>query len=72
MSGRGAARVRELPRVGAVPRATWDAVVGPEATPFESHGFLTALEDSGAVGAGTGWAPRVLVAEAGADVVGAA
>jgi len=73
----GAVTVRALSRVGAVPRAEWDAVVDPDAPPFASHGFLTALEDGGVVGVERGWEPIALVAERpGADgraeLVGAA
>ena len=54
--------------VGAIPAADWDACAAPEtadggrpAHPFLTHRFLTALEDSGSVGRGTGWTPRPLV-----------
>lgn len=47
--------------VGAVPAAEWDALASDN--PFVSHGFLTALEDSGSVGEGTGWQPIPLVLE---------
>jgi predicted N-acyltransferase len=43
------------------------------ANPFVSHAFLSALEQSDAVGGRTGWQPRHLVAESEAgDIVGAA
>jgi hypothetical protein len=70
VSAAAAIAVRALPRVGAIPRATWDGVSAGAATPFESHGFLTALEDSGAVG--TGWEPLALLAEARGAPVGVA
>ena len=50
--------------VGALARDEWDALAG--GNPFMSHDFLTALEDSGSVGAGTGWQPAPIVIE-GAD-----
>ena len=52
--------------VGAFDEAAWDALV-PDSNPFMRHGFLTALEDSGSVGEGTGWqsAPIVIENEAG-------
>ncbi|MXP27793.1 GNAT family N-acetyltransferase [Porphyrobacter algicida] len=50
--------------VGAFAADQWDALV-PHANPFMSHGFLTALEDSGSVGEGTGWQPAPLVVEDG-------
>ena len=33
----------------------WDALA--QGNPFVSHAFLSALEDSGSVGPGTGWSP---------------
>ena len=56
---------RIAPSVGALPAADWDALAGPD-NPFVSHAFLTALEDSGSVGPGTGWTPAPLVIEDGA------
>ena len=47
----------------------WDACACPEAAdggrpmdPFTTHRFLSALEDSGSVGRGTGWQPQYLTA----------
>jgi predicted N-acyltransferase len=51
--------------VGALSAAEWDAAAG-DGNPFVSHAFLTALEDSGSVGPGSGWQPAPLVI-AGAD-----
>lgn len=45
-----------------IPAAQWDALAGHD-NPFVSHVFLSALEDSGSVGPGTGWAPVPLVIE---------
>ena len=42
--------------VGAIAADQWDRLAGPD-NPFMSHAFLTALEDSGSVGPGTGWSP---------------
>ncbi|WP_128891628.1 GNAT family N-acetyltransferase [Erythrobacter sp. HKB08] len=50
--------------VGALARDEWDALAG--GNPFMSHDFLTVLEDSGSVGARTGWQPAPIVIE-GAD-----
>ncbi len=52
--------------VGSLPADEWDALAGP-GNPFVGHAFLAALEDSGSVGAGTGWqpAPIVIVGEDG-------
>lgn len=46
-----------------LPAAAWDSLANPpaaERNPFVAHAFLAALEDSGCVGAGTGWAPHHL------------
>jgi len=63
---------RLIDRIDAVPAADWDACAGAD-NPFVGHAFLKALEDSGSVGADSGWLPRHLVVE-GADgrVIGAA
>ena len=41
--------------IGALPADQWDALTG--GNPFVSHAFLSAMEDSGSVGTGTGWSP---------------
>lgn len=53
---------RVAPSVGSLPAAEWDRLAG-SANPFVSHAFLTALEDSGSVGPGTGWGPAPIVIE---------
>ncbi|MCZ8325522.1 MAG: GNAT family N-acetyltransferase [Sphingomonadaceae bacterium] len=55
---------RVLNGVGELPAAEWDALTG--GNPFLSHAFLTALEDSGSVGPGTGWTPAPIAIN-GAD-----
>ncbi|MEM8578616.1 MAG: GNAT family N-acetyltransferase [Pseudomonadota bacterium] len=56
----------------------WDTCACPEAAegraidPFTTHRFLTALEDSGSVGPGTGWQPQYLQAKLGGTVIGVA
>jgi predicted N-acyltransferase len=47
--------------VAALPRDEWDALVG-EGSPFLEWSWLASLEDAGAVGDGTGWHSRPLVA----------
>jgi predicted N-acyltransferase len=56
--------------VSALPRAEWDALVG-DGSPFLEWAWLAALEESGAVGAETGWLPRPLVAREGGRLVAA-
>lgn len=59
--------VRIASSVGAFGREEWNALGGSD-NPFVSHEFLTAMEESGSVGPGTGWepAPIAIVDEAGA------
>jgi predicted N-acyltransferase len=47
---------RTMPGVAEVAAQDWNACAG-DANPFVSHEFLSALEDSGSVGPGTGWQP---------------
>lgn len=56
---------RLLAGVAEVPRDQWDACAGG-GNPFVSWDFLSALEQSGSVGEGTGWQPLPLVID-GAD-----
>ncbi|UIP07113.1 GNAT family N-acetyltransferase [Erythrobacter sp. SDW2] len=53
---------RILGGVGEVEAAHWDALGGAD-NPFMSHAFLTAMEDSGSVGPGTGWQAAPIVIE---------
>lgn len=66
-----------LSGLAGFPAAEWDACACPEAAgggrpadPFTTHRFLSALEESGSVGPGTGWSPRHLVARSGGMVIG--
>ncbi len=71
-----AIEISVLPGLGAIAAADWDACACPEASsgrandPFTTHRFLKALEDSGSVGARTGWQPRHLAAHADGELVG--
>lgn len=68
-----------LDGIGEVTAGEWDALSGDGPSdgharprdPFTTHRFLKALEDSGSVGPGTGWAPRHLVAREGGRLVAA-
>ncbi|EKE76257.1 GNAT family N-acetyltransferase [Gallaecimonas xiamenensis] len=51
--------IRFLSAIAQVPAAHWDALAQDH--PFVRHGFLAALEQSGAVGRGSGWQPQHLV-----------
>ena len=48
--------------VASIDAATWDRL-NEGGNPFVSHAFLTALEDSGSVGEGTGWTPVPITVE---------
>jgi uncharacterized protein len=63
--------VRLAGSVGALPGPEWDELTD-RANPFVSHAFLTALEDSGSVGPGTGWQPAPLVITRGDGALAAA
>ena len=58
---------RIAPGVNALDASEWDRIAGPH--PFTSHAFLTAMEDSGSVGAGSGWTPAPLLVEDGAGAL---
>lgn len=63
--------VRVAGSVGALDPVQWDALTGG-GNPFMSHAFLTALEESGSVGEGTGWQSLPIVLEdAGGHLLGA-
>ena len=49
--------LRILPKVSDVPRETWDALVGPDASPFVEWTWLDCLEEAGCVGGETAWTP---------------
>ena len=58
--------VKIAPSVGSLPADEWNALGGLD-NPFVSHEFLSALEDSGSVGPGTGWDPVPIIITDEAD-----
>jgi len=61
--------IQVLSSLSQVTAEDWDACACPETAdggrpvdPFTTHRFLSALEDSGSVGPGTGWNPQYLTA----------
>jgi predicted N-acyltransferase len=62
---------RIAPGVTAVDAAQWDKL-GDGGDPFLSHAFLTALEESGSVGPGSGWSPAPILVEEEGLIVAAA
>ena len=61
--------------LSAITEKEWDALGAScdkgTVDPFLTHRFLTALEESGSVGEGTGWHPQYLLAHEGEVLVGA-
>lgn len=49
-----------LTRLADLPASDWDALT-PDNQPFLRHAFLSALEESGSLGEGTGWQPEHLL-----------
>ena len=62
---------RIAPGVATLDAAQWDALAGTT-DPFLSHAFLSALEDSGSVGEGTGWTPAPVIVEGEDGAIAAA
>lgn len=67
------------PQISDISEIEWDACACPETAdggrpfdPFTTHRFLAALEASGSVGPGTGWAAQHLVARLGGRVIAVA
>jgi predicted N-acyltransferase len=65
------------PDLRSITAADWDACANPDGgavpiDPFTTYRFLKALEDSGSVGAGTGWQPRYLTAHQDGVMIAAA
>lgn len=57
--------------VSAFEGREWDEL-SPAANPFVSHAFLSALEESGSVGPGTGWSPApIVIRDEGGALAGA-
>jgi len=63
-------RARFVSGIREVGAAQWNALAGRD-HPFLRHEYLCALEDSGSVGADSGWEPHHLLLHDGARLVGA-
>jgi predicted N-acyltransferase len=68
-----------VPSIAQIGQTDWDACACPEAEdggrpndPFTTYRFMSALEDSGSVGPGTGWQPQYLMAKLAGQVIGVA
>lgn len=71
--------IRVVTSLREVDAAEWDACACPEASegarpndPFTTYRFMRALEDSGSVGAGTGWQPQYMTARIEGALIGVA
>ena len=69
MSGTPQIEVSVVGSIAAISATDWDSCTDGQ-DPFTSHRFLLALEESGSVGGGTGWAPRHLVARLDGEIIG--
>jgi predicted N-acyltransferase len=65
--------------IAQIGQTDWDACACPEVAdggrpndPFTTYRFMSALEDSGSVGSGTGWQPQYLMAKLAGEVIGVA
>ena len=58
------------PDIASLPREQWDACAGTN-NPFVSHDFLSAMEESGSVGPGTGWKSLPIIIEDSAGNIAA-
>lgn len=56
--------------ISDVDPAAWDRLAGAD-DPFVEHAFLSALEQSGSVGDGSGWLPQHMLLRRGEELVGA-
>ncbi len=63
--------VRVLDAVSRVPREAWDALAGPDGSPFVEWTWLDALEAAGTLGAVTGWLPQHLTVWEEGRLIGA-
>ncbi|APE42153.1 GNAT family N-acetyltransferase [Sulfitobacter alexandrii] len=71
--------IRVVPHLSEIGQSEWDACACPEAAdgcaphdPFTTYRFLSALEESGSVGPGTGWQPQYLTASVEGQVIAVA
>ena len=62
---------RLAPGVSTIDPALWDSLAG-DGDPFLGHAFLSALEESGSVGEGSGWTPLPVLVEQDGQTVAAA
>ncbi|MDG1995863.1 MAG: GNAT family N-acetyltransferase [Emcibacteraceae bacterium] len=61
---------RVIDNINDVSAYDWDHCASESKNPFCSHGFLSALEESGSVNAQTGWHPQHIILEDDKNTVG--
>lgn len=59
----GAIQLRVIESISQIAESDWNALLPPDANPFVTHAFLSALEKTGCVGGNTGWQVAHLLAE---------
>ena len=64
--------LRLLSSIRGVDQAQWDALVGPDDSPFVEWAWLDALEEAECVGAEAGWLPCHVAVTRGGELVAAA
>ncbi len=72
MSSEDSLIVRTLSSLDEVPCASWDALLGPEDSPFVRYDWLKSLQDAGCVEGKTGWTSRHVTVWRGERLVAAA
>ena len=61
--------VELITSINEISAQDWDALT--DGTPLLCHAFLSALENTGCVGKGTGWNPHPLIVRQGSQLIGA-
>jgi uncharacterized protein len=61
--------VKLITSINDISAAEWNSLT--DGTPLLSHAFLSALENAGCVGKGTGWTPYPLIVKQGEKLIGA-
>lgn len=63
--------LKVLGSIGDVSAEAWEALLGPDAPPFNRHAWLSAMEESGSASPQSGWTPRHLTLWQGDRLVAA-
>ncbi|MBU3626759.1 N-acetyltransferase [Polynucleobacter sp. JS-Safj-400b-B2] len=71
MAGPDSFRLEIVDRLSDIPCSDWNALLPADAGPFLRHEFLSALEETGCVGANTGWQVAHLLLKDSGQLIGA-